>query len=314
MMAQPSAYTHIAVLFGAVLIDAVIGEVPARVHPVVGIGKLTSVLLAYRPRIGVQAQLGFGAILVGVVVGVSGAIAWGASHYARGPWGQALEALLLSTLFAGRGLVGAGKRMRRALSQSLARGRCALSHLCSRRADELSQTELAGATVESLAENTSDSFVAPLFWYVVCVWCGLPGLFGAAVYRAINTLDAMVGYRGEYEYVGKPAAILDDCLNWIPARLTAALLVLASGVAARRAWRTSFRDHALTASPNAGWPMAAASGALGVRLTKPGQYVLGFEYPDPNLEHIASSERLIMLCMGLSTLVFGAALLWSGGP
>src|SRR5690606_13833152 len=103
----------------------------------------------------------------------------------------------------------------------------------------------------------------------------LPGLVGAAIYRATNTLDAMVGYRGQYEYLGKTAARLDDVLNWIPARLTTALLVLASGFGAVRAWRTGWRDHRLTESPNAGWPMATVAGALRVRLGKRGAYVLG---------------------------------------
>jgi adenosylcobinamide-phosphate synthase len=148
------------------------------------------------------------------------------------------------------------------------------------------------AAIESLAENLSDSFVAPLFYFVIL---GVPG---ALAYRAINTLDAMIGYHGRFEYLGKVAARLDDLVNWLPARLTAYLLALGGALfipeggparstggrlsvvfpqegAGMRAWQIARRDHAQTESPNAGWPMAAMAGALGVRLEKVGHYVLG---------------------------------------
>src|SRR5690606_37243435 len=178
----------------------------------------------------------FGIGLVVIVVGASAIAAWfceralgflGArvAEWVPAPLGKFAptvvvvggESLALSTLFAGRGLLAAGKRMRVALDgsseEALARGRAALGHLCSRDAQGLERDELCGATVESLAENASDSFVAPLFWFVVATLLGGYGLIAAAAYRAVNTLDAMVGYRGQYEYVGKFAARLDDVLT-----------------------------------------------------------------------------------------------------
>jgi adenosylcobinamide-phosphate synthase len=128
------------------------------------------------------------------------------------------------------------------------------------------------ATIESVAENASDSFVAPLFWFA------LFGLPGAVFYRATNTLDAMIGYRGKYEWLGKASARLDDALNLVPARLTAWLLLSAAWLQRRDAWRgarTLARDGARTDSPNAGRPMAAMAGILGVELAKAGQYRLG---------------------------------------
>jgi adenosylcobinamide-phosphate synthase len=143
-----------------------------------------------------------------------------------------------------------------------ARGR--LNHLCGRDPSALDGPELARATVESVAENTSDAAVAPLFWGAVA---GLPGLLG---YRAVNTLDAMVGHRSaRYERFGWAAARLDDAANWVPARVTAALTVacapLAGGSAAGalRVWR---RDGAAHPSPNSGRCEAALAGALRLRL------------------------------------------------
>ncbi len=300
-----------AILLAAVTIDALYGELPARVHPVVGIGRFTTWLLRYMPARGATKQLWFGLGLTLLVVSVAASTAWALS-VSPGLWGAALEALLLSSLFAVRGLVEAGRRMRHALGVSVEEARLALSHLCSRSAEHLTPPELAGATVESLSENTSDSFVAPLFWYVVFAWLGLPGLVGAALYRASNTLDAMIGYRGRYEYIGKAAARLDDALNWVPARLTAVAIAAASGSAAIRAWRTGYRDHRRTASPNAGWPMATIAGALCVRLEKRGEYVLAGEYPQPSAEHVHLTERLVILASVLCLGLFLAVLYWSG--
>lgn len=322
------------VLLGAVFIDAVFGEVPTRVHPVVGLGGLVRRVLTWRPvaeRPREFTEVGFGAMLVLVVVGVSAAGAWGierglgklgAAAIERLPegWGlgaalvvtSVLEMVALSTLFAGKGLIEAGKRMRRALGSSLGDGRQALSHLCSRDPQPLGSSELCGATIESLAENASDSFVAPLFWYVCATLLGGSGLVAAAAYRAVNTLDAMVGYRGKYEYVGKCAARLDDVVNWVPARVTALTLLLASAVCrldVRRAWRVAVREHGATESPNAGWPMALAAGALGVELVKRDCYVLGKGLGAADEGAIAACERLVCVAFGAFVAIASATLI-----
>jgi adenosylcobinamide-phosphate synthase len=181
--------------------------------------------------------------------------------------------LLLKSSFAVRALRDAAYSVRDALEAGdLARARASLSSLCSRNPDGLDAAEVAAAAVESVAENASDSIVAPLFYWA-CF--GVPG---AVFYRAVNTLDAMIGYHGRLEYAGKAAARLDDLLNFVPSRLTAALF-LASGLVLRAdvgqglwTWR---RDAGLTESPNAGHPMAAMAGLLGVRLEKKGHYALG---------------------------------------
>jgi adenosylcobinamide-phosphate synthase len=114
--------------------------------------------------------------------------------------------------------------------------------------------------------------VAPLFFFLIF---GVPG---AIAYRVVSTLDSRIGYHDRYEYLGKFASRVDDVLNYIPARITALLLVAAaffSGRNGKRAWRVALSDHSKTASPNAGWPMAAAAGALNVQLEKANHYKLG---------------------------------------
>ena len=148
---------------------------------------------------------------------------------------------------------------------------------------------MAASAIESVAENTTDSFIAPWLAFAIL---GVPG---AVAYRAVNTLDSMLGHRGRYEYLGKAAARLDDIVNLIPARLSA-LLLLASGATMRlpvaRGWRGMLHDQRLTASPNAGWTMGAAAGLLGTELEKVGHYRLGAGSRDPEARDIGVTVRL----------------------
>ncbi len=162
---------------------------------------------------------------------------------------------------------------------------------------------VAAAAIESVAENASDSFVAPVLAFAAF------GLAGALAYRAANTLDAMIGYHGRYEHLGKAAARLDDLLNVVPSRLAAALIALASpfgGGDAVRAWRIARRDHGRTESPNAGWPMAAMAGALGVELEKVDHYRLGDPLEPPSASHLRRAVRIVLGAMALAS---GSALL-----
>jgi adenosylcobinamide-phosphate synthase len=155
-------------------------------------------------------------------------------------------------------------------SGDLAAARDRLRHLCARDPAGLDAAGLARATVESIAENTSDAVVAPLLWGAVA---GVPGLLA---YRAVNTLDAMVGYRNaRYGSFGWAAARLDDLANWVPARLTALLTVACAPVAGgsrRRSYAILRRDGGAHPSPNAGRCEAAVAGALGVRLGGANRY------------------------------------------
>ena len=161
-------------------------------------------------------------------------------------------------------------------------------HLVSRDTSRLDDSQVAAAAIESLAENANDSIVAPLLFYAIA---GLPGVLA---YRFINTCDAMLGYRDlKREWLGKCSARVDDLANLVPARLTAALIILAGvplGGSVPRAVRTWFRDSRATASPNAGHPMSAAAGVLGVELAKCGHYRLGTGERLPAARDIAQGK------------------------
>ncbi len=248
--------------------DLLLGDPPNQWHPVVLLGNWMRLGERLAPQ-GARARLGWGAIWVGA--GASG-MATLARHIPTHPL---LQAGLASTLLAYRGLDRAVGAVQAALAAGdLVEARRLLSwHLVSRDTSTLTAEEVAGAAIESLAENLSDSLVAPALAYLA------GGLGGLVAYRLSNTADAMWGYRNErYEYLGKAAARLDDLFNVAPARLTALLIGLAAQVAygrGRAAMQVAWRDHGRTASPNAGWPMAAMAGALDTILTKRDVYVLG---------------------------------------
>jgi adenosylcobinamide-phosphate synthase len=179
-------------------------------------------------------------------------------------------------------------------------------HLVSRDTVGLDEARVAAATVESLAENASDGVVAPWCFYL------LGGLPAALAYRFVNTADAMLGYRdAEREWLGKVPARLDDLLNLLPARLTAALILLAAPLFRQR-WATAlrvwWRDARKTASPNAGQPMAAAAGALGVELEKVGCYRLGSGLRLATVADVTRAVRLLYTVASLAlVLVAGLA-------
>jgi adenosylcobinamide-phosphate synthase len=277
----------------ALILDRLAGEPPRALHPVVWLGKLATLIERRAPSTTSTSQLAAGAALVGVVVGTASIIATLAevvlARLLPGPR-ILLRAVLLKPTFAVRELLSAAERVQAPLETGdLEAARGALRDLVSRDPTSLDAGLVASAAIESLAENASDSIIVP--WLAFFVG-GLPGAYG---YRAVNTLDAMVGYHGQYEHLGKPAARCDDLLNLVPARFTAVLII--AGVVrdgtAQMAWRTMLRDHAATASPNAGWPMAAMAGALQVRLEKIDHYVLGGDYRPPGAADIGTAGHLI---------------------
>jgi adenosylcobinamide-phosphate synthase len=294
----------------ALILDRLAGEPPQALHPVVWLGKVATLIERRAPSTTATSQLATGAALVGVVVGTASVIATLAEAVlARLPPGLRilLRAVLLKPTFAVRELVQAAERVQVLIQTGDIDGaRAALRDLVSRDATRLDAGLVAAATIESLAENASDAIVAPWLAFMVA---GLPGAYA---YRAVNTLDAMVGYHGRYEYLGKPAARCDDLLNLVPARLTAVLLIASAARdgTAQTAWRTTRRDHVATASPNAGWPMAAMAGALQVRLEKIDQYVLGGAYHPPKAADIATASHLISRLATVAAWGLALAGLW----
>ena len=328
-------------------LDVVFGEPPVRLHPVVWMGQYLqwageriapSVVVDAPPSRGAkhanasriaggerislpetsraatvqdarrQFRLGALAWLLGAVATTS--LAWGV----QGALGQLpvwlavpLLALCLKPLFAWRMLRDLVAQVEAALGQGLQAGREQLAHLVSRDVQRLDEAGVRESAIETLAENLSDSLVAPLLWFA------LLGLPGAALYRFANTADAMWGYPGvhggrHWQWAGKWAARADDVLNWLPARLTAGLLMMGAG---RTLWQALPAQAALTPSPNGGWPMGAMALRLGVSLGKPGVYRLNQEAPAPKASHTWQALRrarravwlAVALCAGAVALV-----------
>ncbi|HOS43217.1 MAG TPA: adenosylcobinamide-phosphate synthase CbiB [Armatimonadota bacterium] len=303
-MADDALFALGTVLLAGVF-DALLGEPPAPAHPVVWIGKLIGMFERRRPRRAPRREFAWGLLTVLVVGMVTGGVAWVAARgIALLPWwGQLpLLAYLLKTTFSLRGLVDAGRAMQRALARDTAAAREELRALVSRSRD-LDPPKIVSATVESLAENLTDSVLAPLLAFAVF---GLPG---AAIYRAINTMDAMIGYRGEYEYYGKAAARLDDAANWLPARLAGAVLCLVTAVFGgfTRALSVLARERRAVESPNAAWTMAPMAGALRVQLEKAGHYRLGIPGRPLTPERIGEAITLVW-CSGVCYVLMGGTL------
>ena len=308
----------------AVALDLVLGEPPNRFHPVAWIGRALS--WAARPAHGPwppdggRRRRAWPLVLAGgVAVAAVTAVAAGAAAVvglavdSAGPAGVLLEAVALKGAFSLRALRAAALSVRDALiAGELAGARRALGlHLVSRATGELDAGHVASGAVESVAENLTDSWVAPVCFYA------LGGLPAAWAYRAVNTADAMLGYReGRLEYFGKVAARLDDALNWVPARLAALAIVAGAagtGESAAGAWRALRRDGARTASPNAGRTMAAMAGALGVALDKPGHYRLGAGSL-PDARAIDRALKVAAAAALAALAAAGAALVLAGSP
>jgi adenosylcobinamide-phosphate synthase len=271
----------------AMALDRLFGEPPARLHPVVWIGRYLD-----RAGRGLTALPPRRAFFAGASYWMLGAIAF-VAIYALAEialngcplWLRLLGvALLLKPLFALRLLIDEVQGVEAALRSSLADGRTQLSRIVSRDTARLSPAAVRESALESLSENLSDSVVAPLFWYA------LLGLPGAALYRFANTADAAWGYRGPWEWAGKWAARADDVLSFVPARLTAAMLFVVSATTQRNlaALATEARK---TPSPNSGWPMSALALGLGVRLGKPDVYVLNPSGREPGAIDLQRGTR-----------------------
>ena len=282
----------------ALAIDLVGGEPPRAIHPVVWMGKVASFLgrgsISRSPR----TQFVYGCGITLVTIGLFVAPAYFMLLYLKSFSFVAyviVGALLLKYTFSLKELRRVALGVKRLLMKDkLDEARIELRSLVSRDTGVLPQPLLVSATVESVAENACDSFVAPLFYFL------LLGIPGAIAYRVVNTLDSMVGYHGKYEYLGKFASRLDDVLNFVPARLTSLLLVLAAFLTrreARSSWQVVLSDHSNTASPNAGWPMAAVAGALNVQLEKVEHYKLGKANARLVPETIDAALRLALIAM-----------------
>lgn len=296
-----------AAILLAVVLDLGLGEPPARWHPVAWLGRALDCAERHAPG----RSVADGAAAVTVVVASAWAVARVLAIATRGlGWaGIVLEALLLKPAFALRRLADATEGVEDALrAGDLGTARTRVGRdLVSRPTEALGADEVASAAIESAAENLVDSIAAPMLAYAV------GGLPVAWAYRAANTADAMWGYRdARYERFGKAAARLDDLANLVPARLGATALAAGAALVGENgagAARVAWAQHRRTASPNAGWPMAAMAGALDVGLAKRGAYRLGESALPSSPDAIRRARRVLGAAAGVTVvLLAGAAL------
>ena len=307
-------YLDAGALMIALALDLALRELPNSVHPVAWMGKLIMWLEGIGPSKGGRVTAFLWGVCIAILIPVlSGALVWLVANWLRElgvVFYVAGCAVLLSTTFAVSGLARAARKVQDDMnSGSMNEARRGLKSLVSRDANSLSRPLIAAAAIESVAENTTDSYIGPWLAFAIL---GLPGAFA---YRAINTLDSMIGYRGKYEYLGKASARLDDAINFVPARLSAAFMAAAGvicGMSARMGWTWAWRDRVQTASPNAGWTIGAMSGLLGVALEKPGHYRIGDGLRDPCASHIGTSIRVAYAVAALGMLAALGALILRG--
>ena len=313
-LAQQVMAAAMAVLV-ALLLDRMWGEPPLWLHPVVLMGKWLGVCGAWIAP-ATEREKDYKAFCLGALIWCALVaiffVFYALCQWLLPPsqwwWHGLVVGVLLKPMLSWRMLKDEVLAVEAALQQSLPAGRERLSWLVSRDTSQLDAGEVRESVIETLAENLSDSVIAPLFWFLVL---GLPG---AAAYRLANTADAMWGYpswRGQgaqrryWQWAGKWAARADDVLNWLPARITTALIAV---VVRGLSWTALRRDAAVTPSPNGGWPMGAMAQTLGVRLGKPGVYVLNPQGVVPVSTHVRRSVQVAGAVV--ATVVMVCAALW----
>jgi adenosylcobinamide-phosphate synthase len=300
------------IIFLALLLDLIIGDPHWLPHPVVAIGRLIQILEPGLRREWLHERLAGILLLLGVVICSAGTtwILLQALTTLLPVAGWIATIAVSSTCLAARSLHKESARVASALlAGDLPTARRYLSYIVGRDTDQLGEPEIWRAVVETVAENTSDGIIAPLFWLTI------GGPVAVMAYKAVSTLDSMVGYRNQkYIMFGWASARMDDLLNYIPARLSALLLVMAAplaGCSVSDAARIALRDRLKHPSPNSGHPEAAAAGALGVRLGGAGSYsgISSWkEYIGDQLQPLDErAYRSMIKLMYISTLLMAVA-------
>ncbi len=299
----------LAALAGGLALDWAFGDPPNRYHPVAWLGRLVGY---FAPRLksrspGAEKAKGAAfALLLVALFALAVHFAAVASFQLAGVFAlAAFSAIILKVTIAVRGM----EKHAGAITTCLERGdllgaRQNLSMIVRRSTDDLDEQHVLSATIECVGESTVDGIAGPVFYY------SLFGPAGAFAYRVINTLDSMVGYKDVYYCdIGWMSARLDTLANYVPARITAFLMV-ASAKMLGADWKNSVhilqRDHAKTFSPNAGYPMATMAGALRVRLEKIGHYALGDGQEPATIEKCRQAVSIMKLTTALLFLVFSA--------
>ena len=274
-------------VLGGFLLDALLGDPAWLPHPVVLMGRCISALekhlrtaLPKTPRGELAGGAAVAAVLPLVTLAVTGLACWAAARL-HPALGLALQMLWCGQALAAKGLAQESRNVYKELAKGdLPAARRAVARIVGRDTQNLTAAGVTRAAVETVAENASAGVIAPLLYML------LGGAPLALTYKAINTMDSMLGYKNEkYLYFGRCAAKLDDAANWLPSRLAALLWVVAAaltGNSARGAWRIWRRDRRCHASPNSAQTESACAGALGVQLAGPAYY-FGEYYDKPTI-------------------------------
>lgn len=308
-----------AVIVAAVLIDFVFGEPPNALHPVVWIGKLIAFLKKLAPKsnkkiygvclgLTTMTSAGIGALLILYVTNMD---------FVPSVVRVLIQAFFLKSTFAIRSMVTPADSIYKEMKKSQDREKIKfeLRTYVSRDTKDLTDEQISSAVVESISENYVDSILSPIFYYIIF---GPLGLAAAYCFKAISTLDSMIGYKDEENSeIGWFSAKTDDILNWVPARISPFFLALGalfSNFLPISKERKQFspkecliraqEEHGVSLSPNSGWSMAAASGALQVRLEKKEEYVIGKKYRKTNITDIKRMSVLLVVSSTLTIAVF----------
>ncbi len=302
-----------AVLLGAIVVDRLFGDPRSRYHPVALLGRFIG--LWGRPELFPERIQR----LAGVIFWIISAVLFSLPFFlvaASAPWYLyiILGSLLLNSCFAWRSLEEHTIAVVNALKDGVDRGREAVRFLVSRKTADLDREHILSAGYESLTENLTDSIVSPILFFSVF------GLAGAALYRAANTMDAMLGYRDERERIGWFPARMDDLLNFIPARVTVVLLLVYFAVLGRLApaIRILRRDRKNRPGFNGGIVMAVMAGGAGVRFEKPGVYTIGdpvrtLDEAGPEIFRAVRAVTLMAAIVAVCTLFLLGALINNTG-
>ena len=299
-----SLFTDAVFIFAlAFLIDIILGEYPDRIHPTVGIGKVIAYL---RPKLkskNPKVEKVNGVLLLVVVSLLASLPVFLGLWVVRSWFGSIPYIIIGAILFKSTFAIRCMRKYTVPIAKALKGGdldgaRKFLPYIVRRDPNTLNERQIISAAVESIAESTTDGITAPFFFFALL---GVPGAFA---YRVVNTLDSMVGYKNEeLKNIGWFSAKMDTLVNYVPARLTAVLMVVAAGLVgenARESWRILKRDKNNTASPNAGWTISAMAGALNTQLAKPGHYSLGDDH-EITPEDIFKALRI----MEVTAVLFG---------
>lgn len=309
----------ISTLVFAIVFDIIIGELPSKIHPVVIIGKIidffTDLFIKIRNKIS-GLLLFLSTTLISTVVLFALFLVVNVNFYLM----FIVYGLLFSSTFSIKILLSSANDISNDLKEGIQKARKSVSYLVSRNTNELSEKLIVSATIESLTENITDSYISPIFYFTIISAIGL--LFNdnlntfillfiilwiPFLFRISNTLDAMVGYENnKLKYIGYFPAKIDDILNYIPARI-AGFLVVASAFILKLDWKNSYkimlRDARKCPSPNSGFTMASTAGALNIQLVKKDIYILGDNTVEIDVSHISKAIKLSKFTILLFTII-----------